>query len=137
MKNKKLKTDRVPDLQSLLEKISKKEGMEEQRGPRRRSVVGAKKVFCHLAVRRMGYSGEGVAGFLGSRLPWSIGMPVLGNWVIWINSYKLRLNLRPLYTQSASHEAPYILSYFILASHPPFSYTGLTQKRVLINNYQL
>ena len=40
MKNKKLKTGRegrVPDLQSLLEKISKKEGMEEQRGSRRRS----------------------------------------------------------------------------------------------------
>jgi predicted transcriptional regulator len=55
-------------LQTLLLKISKKEGVEGQRvrgGDRRRSVVGVRKVFCQLAVRRMGYSGAAVARFLG------------------------------------------------------------------------
>src|SRR4030042_1257235 len=35
------------------------------------------------------------------------------------------------FAQSASHEAPYILRYFVLASHPPFSYTGLTRSEFL------
>jgi len=59
---------RVPDLQSLLSKISKKAGVEGEKvrgGDRRRSVVGARKVFCQLAVKRIGYSGAAVARFLG------------------------------------------------------------------------
>jgi putative transposase len=59
---------RVPDLQTLLSKISKKEGVEQQKvrgGDQRRSVVSARKVFCKLAVKRMGYSGASVARYLG------------------------------------------------------------------------
>jgi REP-associated tyrosine transposase len=59
---------RVPDLQTLLSKISKKEGVEQQKvrgGDQRRSVVSARKVFCRLAVKRMGYSGASVARYLG------------------------------------------------------------------------
>jgi putative transposase len=59
---------RVPDLPRLLMKISKKEGVEEQKvrgGDRRRSVVGARKVFCRVAVKRLGYTGASVARFLG------------------------------------------------------------------------
>jgi len=59
---------RVPDLQTLLSKISKKEGVEQQKvrgGDQRRSVVRARKVFCRLAVKRMGYSGASVARYLG------------------------------------------------------------------------
>jgi putative transposase len=65
---------RGSDLQSLLSKISKKKGVEEQqvRGrDQRRSVVSARKVFSQMAV--------------------------LKRWVIWINIYKLRLNQRPLF----------------------------------------
>jgi hypothetical protein len=59
---------RVPDLQTLLSKISKKEGVEEQQvrgGDRRRAVVGVRKVFSQVAVKRLGYSGAAVARFLG------------------------------------------------------------------------
>ena len=59
---------RIPDLPRLLSKISKKEGVEEQKvwgGDRRRSVVGARKVFCQVAVKRLGYTGASVARFLG------------------------------------------------------------------------
>jgi putative transposase len=59
---------RVPDLQTLLSKISKKEGVEQQKvrgGDQRRSVVSARKVFCQMAVKRLGYSGAAVARFLG------------------------------------------------------------------------
>lgn len=59
---------RVTDLQTLLSETSKKESVEEERvrgGDRRRSVVRARKVFCRLAVKRMGYSGAAVARYLG------------------------------------------------------------------------
>jgi len=59
---------RVPDLQTLLSKISKKEGVEQQKvrgGDQRRSVVSARKVFCRVAVKRMGYSGASIARYLG------------------------------------------------------------------------
>jgi putative transposase len=59
---------RVLDLPGLLEKISKKETVEEQKireGDRRRPVVGARKVFCKVAVKKLGYSGASVARFLG------------------------------------------------------------------------
>jgi hypothetical protein len=90
---------RVADLETLLSMISKKEGVEGQKvrgGDRKEAVVGARKVFCQVAVKRLGYSGAAVLrGFWGSPRHWSIGMPVLRKWVIWINIYKLRLNLRP------------------------------------------
>jgi hypothetical protein len=59
---------RVPDLQSLLSKISKEKGVGEQevRGrDQRRSVVSVRKVFSQMAVKRLGYSGAAVARFLG------------------------------------------------------------------------
>jgi hypothetical protein len=59
---------RVLDLPTLLSKISKKEGVEEEKvrgGDQRRLVVSARKVFCRLAVKRMGYSGAAVARYLG------------------------------------------------------------------------
>jgi hypothetical protein len=59
---------RVPSLQTLLSKISKRDGVEEEKvrgGDRRRSVVGVRKLFCQVAVRRLGYSGAAVARYLG------------------------------------------------------------------------
>ncbi len=59
---------RIPDLGRLLSRISKKEHVEEQKvrgGDRRRSVVGARKVFPQVAVKRLGYTGASVARFLG------------------------------------------------------------------------
>ena len=59
---------RVPCLQILLSKISKRDGVEEEKvrgGDRRGSVVGVRKLFCQIAVRRLGYSGAAVARFLG------------------------------------------------------------------------
>jgi putative transposase len=59
---------RVPSLQGLLSKISKRDGVEEEAvrgGDRRRLVVGVRKLFCQIAVRRLGYSGAAVARFLG------------------------------------------------------------------------
>ena len=59
---------RIPDLPSLLSKISKREGVEEQKvrgGDRRRSVVRARKIFCQVAAKRLGYTGASVARFLG------------------------------------------------------------------------
>ena len=59
---------RVPDLQTLLSKVSRGEGVEGQQvrgGDRRRAVVGVRKVFSQVAVKRLGYSGAAVARFLG------------------------------------------------------------------------
>ena len=59
---------RVPSLQTLLSKISKRDGVEEEKirgGDRRGLVVGVRKLFCQVAVRKLGYSGAAVARFLG------------------------------------------------------------------------
>jgi len=59
---------RVASLQALLSKISKRDGVEEEKvrgGDRRGSVVGVRKLFCQIAVRRLGYCGATVARFLG------------------------------------------------------------------------
>jgi len=59
---------RVPSLHTLLSKISKKDGVEEEKvrgGDRRRLVVNIRKSFCRIAVKRLGYSGAAVARFLG------------------------------------------------------------------------
>ena len=59
---------RIPSLQALLSKISKRDGVEEEKvrgGDRRGSVVGVRKLFCQVAVRKLGYSGAAVARFLG------------------------------------------------------------------------
>src|SRR3972149_4539342 len=59
---------RVPSLQTLLSKISERDGGEEEKvrgGDRRGSVVGVRKLFCQVAVKRLGYTGASVARFLG------------------------------------------------------------------------
>jgi len=59
---------KVTDLSRLLSKIAEVEGLEEQElrsGRRKKRVVMARKIFCQLAVKKMGYSGATVARFLG------------------------------------------------------------------------
>ena len=58
----------VPDLVTLAKRIVKGEGVVESElrsGIRKREVVRARKLFCQLAVGRMGYPGAEVARFLG------------------------------------------------------------------------
>jgi len=59
---------RVPDLTTLTRRIIKGEGIEEwelRSGMRNRRVVRGRKMFCQLAVGKMGYPGAEVARFLG------------------------------------------------------------------------
>ena len=59
---------RVMDLKTLLKEVVKREGLEEAeiRGrSRREPVVRGRKVFCQVAVRKLGYTGASVARFLG------------------------------------------------------------------------
>jgi hypothetical protein len=58
----------VPNLLTLAKKVVRGERIEElelRSGVRRRGVVRARKLFCQLAVGRMGYPGAEVARFLG------------------------------------------------------------------------
>jgi putative transposase len=58
----------VPELQTLAERIMRGEGIEESElrsGTRKREVVRARRLFCQLAIGRMGYPGAEVARFLG------------------------------------------------------------------------
>ena len=53
---------------SLGVRVAKGERIREEdlpSGSRRREVIEARKLFCQLAVRKMGYSGAEVARFLG------------------------------------------------------------------------
>jgi putative transposase len=59
---------KISDLASLARDVCKGEGVEEvdlRSGLRRRGVVKSRRIFCQIAVKRMGYSGAGVARFLG------------------------------------------------------------------------
>ncbi len=59
---------KISDLSTLSKKVSEGEGtdVEELRsGSRRRVVVKTRKIFCQVAVKKMGYSGADVARFLG------------------------------------------------------------------------
>jgi hypothetical protein len=59
---------RVPDLATLAKNIMKGEGIEElefRSGRRGRKVARARKIFCQLAVGKMGYPGAEVARYLG------------------------------------------------------------------------
>jgi putative transposase len=59
---------KVPELTTLAERIIKGEGVEESKlrsGTRKREVVRARRLFCQLAIGRMGYPGAEVARFLG------------------------------------------------------------------------
>ena len=58
----------IPDLGLLGKRIAKGEGIREddlRSGSRRREVIEARKLFCQLAIRKMGYCGGEVARFLG------------------------------------------------------------------------
>ena len=59
---------KLPDLPSLAKEICIGEEVDElelRSGFRKRRVVKSRKVFCQIAVRKMGYSGAEVARFLG------------------------------------------------------------------------
>lgn len=59
---------KVPDLMTLARRIVKGEGIEELElcsGMRTREVARARRMFCQLAVGRMGYPGAEVARYLG------------------------------------------------------------------------
>lgn len=59
---------RVPDLPNLARAIVKGEGVDESElrsGVRKRELVKARRLFCQLAIGRMGYPGAEVARFLG------------------------------------------------------------------------
>jgi hypothetical protein len=59
---------RVPGLVALAERIVKGEGIEESElrsGMRAKRVVKGRRIFCQLAVGKMGYPGAEVARFLG------------------------------------------------------------------------
>jgi len=59
---------KVPDLLTLAKRIMGGEGIEEgelRSGNRKREIVRARRVFCQLAIRKMGYPGAEVARFLG------------------------------------------------------------------------
>ena len=59
---------KVPDLLTLTKRIMKGEGVEESElrsGTRKREVVRARRVFCQLAIGKMGYPGAEVARYLG------------------------------------------------------------------------
>lgn len=59
---------KVKDLDSLAEKIARKEGLTEEKlrsGSRAKRISSVRRLFCQLAVGKMGYSGAQIARFLG------------------------------------------------------------------------
>ncbi len=83
-------TLKISDLPSLALKICKEEGIDEtelRSGLRKREFVKTRRIFCQIAVKRMGYSGADVARFLGittstiNRLAVSDGSPEVGKYV--------------------------------------------------------
>jgi len=59
---------KVPDLATLMKKIAKGERIEESElrsGKRKKDVVRGRRLFCQLAVGKMGYPGAEVARYLG------------------------------------------------------------------------
>ena len=58
----------VPDLLTLAKRVVRGEGIEEsdlRSGIRKREVVRARRLYCQLAIGKMGYPGAEVARFLG------------------------------------------------------------------------
>jgi REP element-mobilizing transposase RayT len=75
---------RISDLVSLARDLCIGEGVKEsdlRSGSRRKDVVSSRRIFCQIAVSRMGYSGADVARFLGittsavNRLAVSVELP--------------------------------------------------------------
>ena len=61
-------TVKIADLPSLALKVCKGQGVDERglrSGSRKREVVKSRRIFCQIAVKKMGYSGADVARFLG------------------------------------------------------------------------
>jgi chromosomal replication initiation ATPase DnaA len=59
---------RVIDLKTLLQEVTRREGLEEgevKGRSRREAVVRGRKVFCQVAVKKLGHTGASVARFLG------------------------------------------------------------------------
>ena len=59
---------KISDLPSLAMEICEGEGVDEadlRSGLRKREIVKSRRIFCQIAVRKMGYSGAEVARFLG------------------------------------------------------------------------
>ena len=59
---------KISDLDALASTVCPREGVDEKdlrSGSKKRDVVRARRVFCQLAVNKMGYSGAEVARFLG------------------------------------------------------------------------
>ena len=59
---------KVPDLSGLLREVAEKNDLSEEEVKslrRRRKAVRVTKLFCHLAVRKFGYTGASVARLLG------------------------------------------------------------------------
>jgi REP element-mobilizing transposase RayT len=80
---------RVMDLKTLLKKVAKRERLEEEEvkgRSRQESVVRGRKVFCQVAVRKLGYTGASVARFLGmttssvNRMARPVEMTKLDTW---------------------------------------------------------
>jgi hypothetical protein len=61
-------SSKISDLESLARMLSAREGVAEQElrsGSKKRQMVRVRRLFCQLAVSKMGYSGAEVARFLG------------------------------------------------------------------------
>jgi hypothetical protein len=61
-------TSKIPDLPSVAKQICLGEEVDEwdlRSGLRKRKVVKARRIFCQIAVKKLGYSGADVARFLG------------------------------------------------------------------------
>jgi len=59
---------KISDLPSLALKVCEGQGVDEaalRSGIRKREVVKSRRIFCQIAVKKMGYSGADVARFLG------------------------------------------------------------------------
>jgi hypothetical protein len=59
---------KIPDLETVAARISRKQGVEKEEllaGCRKKEVVKARKLFCQMMVKKVGYSGAEVARFLG------------------------------------------------------------------------
>jgi len=59
---------KISDLPSLAKEVCEGEGVDEaelRSGLRKRDVVKSRRIFCQIAVKKMGYSGADVARFLG------------------------------------------------------------------------
>ncbi len=81
---------KISDLPSLAMEVCEGEGVDEaalRSGLRKREVVKSRRIFCQIAVKKMGYSGADVARFLGkntsavNRLAVSDELPEVENYI--------------------------------------------------------